>query len=373
MEPVTHLLTGACLSRAGLNRKTALATVTLVLAAEAPDIDVLGNLRGPVYGFAHHRGITHTLVGTPFVAALVLGVVYLLYRLMKRRRPEPAGAEGSSAVAHLGPPAQPRWGVLYGFACLSVLVHILLDFTNNYGVRPFEPFSYRWYSWDIVFIFEPLLYVFLLGGLLLPGLFGLINDEIGGRRPRSKGRTGAILALAAMVALWGLRDYEHRRALAAMESLMYQDEEPIRVSAYPYYVNPFKWYGVAETRDFYEQVLVDSLTPEVNPGGEGQVRYKPEESDVTEAAKNTYLGHVYLDWAQYPVVEAEPVREPLQGYLVTFTDLRYQYPEMRRGRAALGASLLLNAKLQPVDVWFELQRQRPDLPMPGGNNGGSAK
>ena len=34
MEPITHFLTGACMSRAGLNRKTALATLTLTLAAD---------------------------------------------------------------------------------------------------------------------------------------------------------------------------------------------------------------------------------------------------------------------------------------------------------------------------------------------------
>ncbi|MFZ0299857.1 MAG: hypothetical protein WAM13_16010 [Candidatus Sulfotelmatobacter sp.] len=42
MEPITHFLTGACMGRAGLNRKTALATAVLTLAAEAPDLDVLG-------------------------------------------------------------------------------------------------------------------------------------------------------------------------------------------------------------------------------------------------------------------------------------------------------------------------------------------
>ena len=67
MEPVTHLLAGACLGRAGLNRKTGLATLTLVLAAEAPDLDVVAYFGGSVSGMAHHRGITHTLLGSPFV------------------------------------------------------------------------------------------------------------------------------------------------------------------------------------------------------------------------------------------------------------------------------------------------------------------
>jgi len=40
MEPITHLMTGAVLSRAGFNRKAAYATVAMTIAAEAPDLDV---------------------------------------------------------------------------------------------------------------------------------------------------------------------------------------------------------------------------------------------------------------------------------------------------------------------------------------------
>ncbi|MEO6828461.1 MAG: metal-dependent hydrolase, partial [Acidobacteriaceae bacterium] len=80
MDPVTHFLTGACLGRAGCNRTTAYATFAMVLAAEAPDIDIFWNLRGPVAGFEHHRGITHTLLGAPFMALLVTLVVWLWHR-----------------------------------------------------------------------------------------------------------------------------------------------------------------------------------------------------------------------------------------------------------------------------------------------------
>ena len=89
MEPVTHFLTGACLARTGFNRKTAYATLAMTLAAEAPDLDVLWGLRGPVAGFQHHRGITHTFVGAPVVAAAVTLVVWLWHR---SRRSKPAAA-----------------------------------------------------------------------------------------------------------------------------------------------------------------------------------------------------------------------------------------------------------------------------------------
>ena len=78
------------MGRAGLNRKTALATLTLTLAAEVPDLDVIGGIaRGPAFGFAHHRGFTHSFLGVPLDAVVVLGFVYLLWRLRGRKIKDP--------------------------------------------------------------------------------------------------------------------------------------------------------------------------------------------------------------------------------------------------------------------------------------------
>jgi inner membrane protein len=340
LEPLTHFLTGACLGRAGLNRKSALATLTVTLAAEAPDLDVIGDTRGEVFGFAHHRGFTHSLLGIALVAALVVGFVYLIWRLR--------GAKSN-------PELLPRWGVLFGFAYLAGLSHVLLDFTNSYGVRPFWPFSERWYSWDIVFIVEPIMWILLLGGLLIPAIFHLVNQEIGPRRKAPYGQVGAALALLGVVALWGVRDFEHRRAVAALEARLYEGATPIRVSAYPLWGNPFRWNGVVETKDFFAVLDVDSLTPEVDPGERAEIHYKPEETAVTLAAKKSHLGRVYLDWAQYPITETETL-DLGKGYIVHFRDLRFADFNRTR-RAVLSASVELDEKLHVVDEQFGLRRQ----------------
>ena len=342
MEPLTHFLTGACLGRAGLNRKTALATATVTLAAEAPDIDVLGDMKGEVFGFAHHRGFTHSFLGLVLVSAVVVGFMYLLWRL------------GGSKVKD--PSRPPRWGMLFGFAYLAGLSHILLDFTNNYGVRPFWPFSERWYSWDIVFIVEPALLILLLGGLIVPSIFRLVDEEIGQRRKGRYGQWGASLALLGVVALWGVRDFEHRRALAALEARQYQGASPIRVSAYPRMWTPFRWKGVVETQDFFALVDVDSLAPEVDPSERAEIRYKPEETAVTLAAKKSYLGRVYLDWAKYPITETETL-DSEKGYIVRFKDLRYADFEGDR-RNVLSASVVLDEQLHIVAEQFGVRRRR---------------
>jgi inner membrane protein len=339
------MLTGACMSRAGLNRKTSLATLTLVLSAEVADVDFFAYFGGPVFGFAHHRGITHTFLGAPAMAALALGMVWTLNSLLVRwGRPRKT---------------PPRWGVLYAYACLGALSHILLDFTNSYGVRPFAPFYPRWFSWDIVAIVEPLLLLALLAGLIVPSLFGLIQEEVGARSKGLRGRGGAIFALTCLLVLWGLRDFEHRRAVAALESRLYHGAEPLRVSAYPYDTNPFVWYAVVETPETFETMNVDSLTPEVDPQGRARTRYKPEESPASLAAKKSYLGRVYLDWAQYPMFELEQRDSGEVPYLVRFYDLRYDYPE-RRSRL-LNASVELNEHLRVIAAHFGRFTQTKNL------------
>jgi inner membrane protein len=355
LEPITHFLTGACLGRAGLNRKTALATLTLTLAAEAPDLDVLSRFGGPAFGFAHHRGFTHSFLGLPLDAAVVVGFVYLVWRLRGRKLTDPN--------------LPPRWGLLFLYACLAGVSHILLDFTNNYGVRPFWPFSEKWYSWDIVFIFEPVLFVLLLLGLIIPSFFSLIDKEIGARPRGSRGRVAAALALLGVVLLWGLRDYEHRRAVSALAARTYQGAEPLRASAYPTMTNPFRWYGVVETPAFFVLAPVDSLGPEVDPEGRLQIRYKPEETPVTLAAKNSYLGRVYLDWAQYPITETEALDPSEGGYVVEFVDLRFvQLPSLLSHRGepnrALAAGVRLDKNLRVVGDVYGFGRKRVTVPEP---------
>jgi inner membrane protein len=345
MEPVTHFLTGACMGRAGLNRTSRWATATLVLAAEAPDLDIFYSFINRVRGFEFHRNYTHTFIGIPVVAGVVVAFMYGLYRWRRRKHPDMEA---------------PRWGVLYGLALLAGCSHILLDFTNNYGVVPFMPFSYRWISWDIVFIYEPLLWLFLIGGLVLPGLFGLITQEVGYRKPKYRGQKGAITALVLMVALWGVRAYEHDRALDAMNGMTFRGEEPISLSAYPYPLNFFHWYGVAETPSLYEVMSINSNSGRVDAGRNARVVYKPEQTAITDAAERSLLGRIYLWWAKYPVTETEEEMGPgdrVEGYVVHFYDMRFM--RLTRDRSPLGAWVELDKDLRVVGMGF--RERQPQL------------
>ena len=348
MEPITHFLTGACIGRAGLNRKTAYATLAAVLAAEAADLDVLWALRGPVEELKHHRGITHTLIGAPVVAGAIVGLVWVLDRWVKRRRQRKLAA-APPRVVDPGAPAprmpQPvRWGWLYATALIAALSHLLLDWTNNYGLRPFFPFNSRWYAGSFMFIAEPVLWALLLAALIIPGLLGLVAGEIGARKKEFRGRGWAIFTLVGMGLLWGWRWEEHARAQSMLEKTQVATAPVTRMAIEPYPVNPFHWHAVLETPEFYQTAEIDTRTGMIDSDPQQDVQFKPPSTAATEVANRTPLGQVYLDWGTWAVVR-DVGQEPVEGMeapqllpgrtwtTVEFTDLRFDYSYLSAGRA----------------------------------------
>jgi inner membrane protein len=335
MEPLTHFLTGACIGRAGLNRKTAYATLAATLAAEAADLDVFWGFAGPVEELKHHRGITHTFIAAPVVAAAATAAVWLFHRWRdgrQKRRDLARVQETSAALAAL----PVSWAWVYCAAFIAALSHILLDWTNNYGVRPFFPFNPRWYAGSFVFIAEPLLWLLLGMAIIVPWLLGLTDAEIGARRTQFRGRGWAIFALLGMVVVWCWRWAEHAQAQAMLENTQVTAAPITRIALEPFPVNPFRWHAILETQNYYQTAEVNTRAGSIDSEAPRDVLYKPTDTPAVEAAKRTLLGNVYLDWGrwavvrdigQYPVPGVDPPQLP-PGHIwttVEFSDLRFAY------------------------------------------------
>jgi inner membrane protein len=332
MEPVTHFLTGACLGRSGFNRKTAYAVLAMTLAAEAPDIDVLWSMRGPLAGFEHHRGITHTFVAAPVMALIVTGIVWAIHRM--RKNP---------------PVLAPRWFLIWLFALIADLSHLLLDYTNNYGIRPFFPFNPHWYAGSIVFIFDPLIFLALLSAFVMPWLFGLADREIGARRTRFRGRGWAIAVLLFIALWWSLRNAEHAHSIALVRNSGIVRDPITKIDAEPYIIDPFAWHVVAETSDYYQTAEAHTLHDLVVPDPAG-VLYKPPVTPAVAAAKQSWLGRVYLDWSKFPVVTdlghapiADSQPQP-NWTTVGFEDQRFSY-------SPIGPSSINVGGRNPLGAW----------------------
>jgi inner membrane protein len=335
MDNLTHTLTAIAISQMGLNRKTRFATVTLILAANAPDIDILAGLRGSIDYLKYHRGITHSLVGIIVLALIIWG---LMGWLGKRVKPKPSLA------------LNPRWLLLAAF--LGTGSHLLLDFTNAYGVRPFLPFSGRWYAWDIMFIIDPILLALLILGLGVPWLLRLASEEVGGRKTGLV--PGAIFCLGAMLALWGIRDFSHRRALSMIDSRNYAGEVPQRFSALPGMMNPFTWIGVVETETSFHIVGLNALDTNSAPEGMGTFE-KPQPSPALTAAMNSRGGKVLLDFARFPWAQVEGSED---GYQVSLCDLRFYSPSAKSRGFTLDVELDKNLHTRSENFYFTEPAQK---------------
>jgi inner membrane protein len=357
MEPVTHFLTGACIGRAGLNRKSAYVTLAAVLAAEAADLDIVWGFAGPVEGLKHHRGITHTFVAVPFVAAAAVGATWLYHRWREHRRK--LRSQSAVPVEPGAPlraqPQQVRWLWVYLAALIASLSHILLDWTNNYGVRPFFPFNPRWYAGSFVFIVEPVLLLLLFAALIIPGILGLVERDMSSKRTPFRGRGWAIFALTGMFLVWCVRYAEHAQAEAVVRSNPVTADPVDRIAAEPYMLNPFRWHAIVETRDYYQFAEVNARTGEIDSEAENDRLRKPLDTPAVEAAKQTALGKVYLDWGRWATVEEvgqvqvigiDPPKLPSGRTWTTvkFNDLRFDYDFRGSGNArssGLGAAVYI--------------------------------
>jgi inner membrane protein len=306
VDNLTHTLTAIAISQAGINRKTRYATATLILAGNIPDIDIVAGFGGGIDYLKYHRGITHSLVGIVALAFLCWGIFYWLGKHTKPKSDLPLNS---------------RWLLLA--ALLGTGSHLLLDFTNSYGVRPFLPFSGRWYAWDIMYVIDPLLLALLILGLGIPWILRLASEELGAARGRVA--WGAIFSLGALLILWGVRDLAHRRALEVFDGRNYSGEAPRRVSAFPEMGNPFTWIGVIETDSSFHVVGADELDAGREPE-EFQTFPKPQPSDALRAAMSTRAGKIMLDFSRYPWAEVETSDD---GEQVSICDLRFYNPAAR--------------------------------------------
>ncbi|MSR36004.1 MAG: metal-dependent hydrolase [Gemmatimonadetes bacterium] len=174
MDNLTHALVGAALAKSGLDRRVPLATTTLILAANAPDIDVFSYARGPWFALSFRRGITHGLPALLVLPFVVAGAMVAWDRWVRRRR-DPDAA-----------PAPFRELLLLSF--IGLLTHPTLDWMNTYGMRWWLPFDGRWSYGDSLFIVDPWLWL-LLGGAV----------ALGARRTR---RGAVVLTGLAAVTSW---------------------------------------------------------------------------------------------------------------------------------------------------------------------------
>jgi inner membrane protein len=331
MDPLTHTLTGLFLSRAGLNRWTPRASAILMLAANAPDIDVVSAAGGSLSYLHYHRHLTHSLAAMPVMAILPV----LLVRGVSRK--------------------PVHWLGAFLAALIAVGSHLLLDWTNSYGIRLLLPFSGRWLRLDWTNVVDVWIWAVLLLSLAGPFLARLVGSEItsGAARQRYPGRGFAIFALVFLLLYnWG-RGTLHGRAEAELQTRIYGESAPLRVAALPNEANPLYWRGLAETTDSYAVVGLNLAQP-FDPT-RAQLFHKADPGPARDAASRSETFQRFLEFSQFPLWRVIPADEPENSTLVEAMDMRFGSPLA----PAFTAGAIVDSRLRVLRTWFQFGAVRP--------------
>jgi inner membrane protein len=301
MDPLTHTATGLLLGRAGMNRWTPQAAAILALAANAPDIDIVAAAGGSLNYLHYHRHLTHSLVAAPVLAILTVAVVRAAAR-------KPV-----------------RWAGAFAASLAAVASHLLLDWTNVYGIRLLLPFSSSWLRLDLTPVIDVWIWSSLFLAFAGPFLARLVTAEITSGKPgQARPGTGfAWLALVFVLAYNAGRAVLHERALAVLDARLYSGAPPVRVAAFPS-ENPLAWRGLVETTNSYVVESVD-LSGRFDPG-EGQMFFKPQADAAIDAAHHSAVFGIFLEFSQFPLWRVTPAAVPENGRNVEVFDMRFGTP-----------------------------------------------
>lgn len=314
------------IARAGLGKGVPRGTAMLMIAANAPDFDIVSWFAGPVTYLHYHRWFTHALVAIPLMAAVSVLMV----------RPFAKGTF--------------PWGRALLAAAVGVLSHVLLDWTNVYGIRLFLPFSNEWLRLDITNIVDVWIWLVLLLAVVAPALARLVSSEIGAKS--GSGRGWALFALAFLLCYEYGRFVLHSRAVAVMNARLYDGAPPARVAAFPGFANPWRWRGLVETSSAYRLLEVD-LNRNFDPSS-GRLLYKSEPAEAG-LLKQTRAFQVFLDFSAFPQWRSLPVPGLDDATRVEVYDLRFGDPQEPR----FVASGVVNSSKQVESAEFGFGPVRP--------------
>ena len=340
MDNVTHTLFAATLARTPLGRAGRGTLAALVIASNAPDIDIVAAVGGGTTTYLEwHRGPTHGPLGLVGLGLATAGVVWLgragLDRWRARRAPETDPRKDASL------------GMLVSISMIGVLLHILMDLPTSYGTRLLSPFDWRWFAVDWLPIVDIYLLIALAAGLV----FGELSKP-------SRRRLAAIV-LAVMAANYGVRAVAHGQAMRLAPRLLgpglaepcdsqsvtmdgaldvwpraHQPPAPsgrtclIEVATVPTFASPFRWRVIAHLSNGYELHDLDVLDARLRTAptsGEIRwrraVRYPNQWTPATWVAAKTRTASVFLGFSRFPAARTFTDRSGTTT--VRWTDMRF--------------------------------------------------
>ncbi|MGE5701707.1 MAG: metal-dependent hydrolase [Clostridia bacterium] len=281
-----------------------------LIGSVAPDFDTVVRLKGYSTYIRHHRGVSHS------IPALFLWPVVIVLPLV--------WINGLSGA----------WLPLYLWTFAAVVLHVLLDMLNSYGVQSLRPFSKRWVHLDILAIFEPFLFLLHLAGVVAWLGFSLEPQAL----------FPGVYAISLVYIL--IRTIQHRRLVRLVRYVLGQEGICQVLPGFHW----FRWQFVLEGEHAF-------YTGTINRGmiHVGEIYSKVEANPIIAATTGTDGVRAFLTFAQRIHVTCMEVQD---GYMVRWSDVRFWYDR----KLPFGVDVRLDRNLQVVSCSIGWRKRVWDPP-----------
>lgn len=288
-----------------------------VVGSQAPDLDNLLRIRGNACYIRNHRGLSHSIPAILLWTIAITGLLQLLYR-------------GSLPWLHVG-----------AWVLLAVVVHVGTDLFNTYGTQAMRPFNEKWISWNIIHIFDPIIFTsHIIAILLWAG--GLVNPAI---------LFPALYLLLIVYFVW--RTYAARQTVSRLPRLDPEHQKGDSYIAIPT-ISLSIWNIVKQSEDgvFHIGNLRGSSLRWLD-------KAKCSTHPAVEKSKSDPAIRSFLYFTSFACAD---VKEHSWGYEVRWSDVRYRH---RKQYPFVGV-LLMNKQYETVGSyvgWLSEERLNKRLRM----------
>jgi inner membrane protein len=285
MDSITHVALGAVVGEAIAGKSLGKRAMYFgALAQSLPDIDFVASFfLSPADNLLAHRGITHSFL-FGIVATIALAVI-------GRRTHRPLDVPMKS------------WYLFFG---TEILLHLLLDSCNAYGVGWFEPFSDKRFSFDILFVADPFYSIWV-------GISMLVLIYMDSKNPQRRfwiafGLIASSIYFVHAVANKIVIERDIKNALATNQI------KQARLLTTPTPGNSWLWYAVAEVDSGYHITYRSRW----DTSSKIEFTYFPKRNDLIQPYENQHETEQLLKFSQ-----GYYTAEKWQDGRIVFNDLRF--------------------------------------------------
>ncbi len=309
MDTGTHLVIG--LGLAGLAHidpvvaadSTVMTAVLIgtVVGSQIPDSDGLLRFKSNASYIRNHRGRSHSLPSLVIWTLLITGALGLIFENLP--------------MLHVG-----MW------VAIAVCFHVFTDLFNTYGTQALRPFSEKWVSWNIIHIFDPIIFLSHLIAIFMWS-FHLASPAL---------IFPTLYCLLALYYIWRSLDHYYLEKGLSVKDIGYEAGDKYTLIAT---FNLYVW-NVVKRKSNGVYVLGELRNGNLN----WVDSVKCADHPAVDASKSHSDIQALLYFSSYACAE---LKEHPWGYEVRWADVRYRH----RKQYPFVAVMLMDHRLRPLDSY----------------------